>query len=184
MKRLLRRWLARPGKRFQESEDGATAVEFGLVAAPFLFLLLTVFETGFMLFSEYVIEYGVAKAGRMIRTGQVQSEGMTAGQFKDVICGDLSTFLDCEGKLYVDVRAFDAFKDISTPNSISDDGELTDDVTVNAKFEPGDPLQVVVVRAYYDWKLFTPGISQLANLANGRRILGAGAAFRNEPFPD
>ena len=50
--------------RFKRSQGGATAVEFALVAAPFLYLLMAIFETGLMLFSEYVIENGVAKAAR------------------------------------------------------------------------------------------------------------------------
>jgi hypothetical protein len=41
---------------------------------------------------------------------------------------------------------------------------------------------VVVVRVFYDWKLFTPGITLLANLAKDRRVLTAATAFRNEPF--
>lgn len=178
----LRSWIVRPAERFRKAQGGAAAIEFGLLAAPFLFLLMAIFETGLMLFTEYVVENGVAKAARMIRTGQVQNEGITAAQFKEEICGNLLTYFDCEERLYVDVQSFTKFSDITTPNSISDDGELTEDVTVNSNFEPGDPMDVVVVRAYYDWQLMTPGITYLANLANGRRLLTASAAFRNEPF--
>jgi len=39
-----------------------------------------------------------------------------------------------------------------------------------------------VVRAYYEWKLFVPGLSELANLSGGRRTLTSSAAFRNEPY--
>ena len=55
-------------------------------------------------------------------------------------------------------------------------------MTSAAKFQPGVALDVVVVRTYYEWKLFVPGLSQLANLSGGRRSLTAGAAFRNEPY--
>lgn len=182
MRRSLRAWLVSRGILYRRSEKGSAAVEFALIAAPFLYLLLAVFETGLMLFSEYVIENGVAKASRMIRTGQVQTESIGPAQFKQIVCGNLASYLKCDSKLHLDVRSFEAFKDIDTPKAVSGDGELSDDVTVNAKFDPGDPLQVVVVRAYYDWELFTPGISQLSNMAGGRRLITAGAAFRNEPF--
>jgi hypothetical protein len=49
----------------------------------------------------------------------------------------------------------------------------------------GGPEDVVVVRAYYDWKLFVPGIpglSGMATLQNGRRLLSSSFAFRNEPY--
>ena len=169
-------------KRYKKSEDGATAVEFALVAAPFFWLLLGIFEAGLMLFSEYVIENGTAQASRMIRTGQVQDQGMTQEQFKQQVCSGMAAFLDCENRLYVDVQAFEDFDDVNTVSAVDNDGELTEDITANANYDPGSELEVVVVRVYYDWKLFTPGISKLADLANGRRLLSSSAAFRNEPF--
>ena len=167
-------------KRYKKSEDGATAVEFALVAAPFFYLLLAIFETGIMLFSEYVIDNGTAQASRLIRTGQAKD--FTQQQFKDEVCSGLAAFLDCQNRLYVDVQAFADFSSVNSISAVDGDGELTDDVTLNSNFNPGTELQVVVVRVYYDWKLFTPGISYLADLANGRRLLSSSAAFRNEPF--
>ena len=140
-----------------------------------------IFETGLMLFSEYIIENGVSRASRMIRTGQAQINGMTATQFKNEICGKLADFLDCQNKLHVDVRKFSTFSGIALPNAYNGK-ELSADVTTAAKFQPGVALDVVVVRTYYEWKLFVPGLSQLANLSGGRRSLTAGAAFRNEPY--
>jgi Flp pilus assembly protein TadG len=167
--------------RYGKSQSGMTAIEFAFVGGPFLYLLVVIFETGLMLFSEYVIENGVADASRMIRTGQVQAQGMTAADFKNTVCGRLSKFLDCSNHLHIDVRHFTAFSDIALPPPIKD-GELTKEVTSDASFQPGEQMEVVVVRAYYDWSLFMPGLSHLSNLTGGRRLLSAGAAFRNEPF--
>ena len=175
-------------KRFEKSEDGATAVEFGLVAAPFFYLLMAIFETGAMLFSEYVIENGTAQASRLIRTGQATA--YTQQNFKDEVCGGLAAFLDCTNRLYVDVQSFSDFSSVGTINPIesvtNEDGDiieqLSEDITVNANFNPGAELDVVVVRVYYDWKLFTPGMSYLSQLAGGRRLLSSSTAFRNEPF--
>lgn len=168
-------------KRFTKSEKGVTAIEFAMVAGPFLFLLGVIFETGIMLFSEYVIENGVAQAARMIRTGEVQTQGITKDQFKTIVCGKLAVYLRCADKLHVDVRNFPNFTSISLPNPVNG-GNLSPDVTQNAQFTPGARLTVTVVRTYYEWKLVIPGISMLANLGNDRRLLTAGAAFRNEPF--
>lgn len=168
-------------KRFRKDARGVTAIEFAMVGAPFIYLMGCIFESGLMLFSEQIIENGVAQAARMIRTGEVHTQGITAAQFKDKICGDMAEFLECEDHLHVDVRKFTAFKDVKLPTPIKDD-ELTDDVTKNSQFQPGGPMEVVVVRTYYEWKLFMPGISQLANMSGGRRLLTSGAAFRNEPY--
>lgn len=168
-------------RHFIKNRDGVTAIEFALVGAPFLYLLCVIFETGLMLFSEYIIENGVSQASRMIRTGQVQINGITSSQFKDKICGKLAAFLDCKNKLHVDVRKFSDFSSIALPSAYNGK-ELSADVTTAAKFQPGVALDVVVVRVYYEWKLFVPGLSHLANLSGGRRSLTAGAAFRNEPY--
>jgi Flp pilus assembly protein TadG len=174
----------RIARRFGRAQGGATSIEFAMVAAPFLYLLMAIFETGLMLFAEYIIENGVAKAARQIRTGQVQTQGMSASQFKTLVCGNLAAFLDCDANLNVDVRSFTKFADVDLPAPLNEDGTLSESVTSSASFDPGDAMEVVVVRPYYAWKLFTPGITHLANMAGDKRLLTAGAAFRNEPFSE
>jgi len=175
-----RSWLL---KRFTKDSRGVTAIEFAMVGAPFLYLMGCIFETGLMLFSEYVIENGVAQAARMIRTGEVQTDGVTQTQFKNIVCGKLASFLDCQNNLSIDIRKFKTFAEVNLPQAINAE-LLSDAVTTGAKYEPGGPMEVVVVRAYYQWELFMPGTSMLSNLSGGKRLLTAGAAFRNEPYPE
>jgi len=169
-------------RRIGRCEKGAAAVEFALLSIPFLWLLLATFEMGLMLLADYVVQDGVSEAARMIRTGQVQKNGISASQFKNIICGKMSFFLDCDGKLYVDVRKFDDFASIDIPPALNEDGELNDDLKNNPKFETGQPMQVVVARAYYTWKLHTPFLNMLSNMSDNQRLLTASAAFRNEPY--
>jgi len=169
-------------RRYRRADAGVTAIEFGLVGVPFIWLLSVVFESGLMLFAEYIIENGTAQAGRLIRTGQAQSQAITQGRFRELVCGSLTKVLDCENRLHVDVRRFPNFQSIDLPHS-RQGKVLSPEVTTGARFEPGNPLDVVVVRVFYEWKLFTPGITLLANLAKDRRLLTAATAFRNEPFP-
>jgi Flp pilus assembly protein TadG len=175
--RLLRRVLW----RYRCADSGVTAIEFGLVGAPFIWLLCVVLETGVMLFTEYIIENGTVQAGRLIRTGQVQNQAISQSRFRELVCGSVAKVLDCESRLHVDVRRFPNFQSINLPPS-RDGDKLTPEVTTGAQFQPGNPLDVVIVRVFYDWKLFTPGITLLANLAKDRRVLTAATAFRNEPF--
>ncbi len=168
--------------RFRRDRRGVAAIETAFVAAPFLWLLFATLETGIMLLAEHAVENGTQDAARMIRTGQVQSQGITQAQFKQLVCGGIVTaMLDCQNRLHVDVRRFQTFAAVSLPQPLVE-GTLSPAVSTNAQFTPGGPLEVVVVRVFYDWKLFTPGITQLANLGEDRRLLTATAAFRNEPY--
>lgn len=173
---------------FVKHDRGATAVEFAFVGAPFFYLLGSIFEMGLMLFSEYTLENSTAEAGRLIRTGQAQTSGMSAAQFKTKICDNV-VLMDCASKLYVDVRKYASFSAVSTPNSITTDAngnqEISTDIKSGAQFQTGGPGDVIVVRVYYDWTLFIPqipGLSNLANLTGNRRLLTASFAFRNEPY--
>ena len=175
-------------KRYGRAESGATAIEFAIVGGPFLYLLCVILEMGMMLFSEYAIEHATAQAARLVRTGQVQNGTMSAADFKQVVCDNVA-FLDCDSKLFVDVRRYEDFASVAAPGSISTDGdgnkEMSDDITVSAQYDPGGPRDVIVVRVYYAWDLFVPGIpgmSGFSNLSNHRRLLSSAFAFQNEPY--
>jgi len=188
---------------YGQSQDGASAVEFAMVGAPFLFVLLAVFELSLMLFAEYALAQNIETAGRLIRTGQIQNNlnghQSTPGYFKTQICKNLGTLLDCDNKLYVDVRKFNDFSSISgsLPSPFkSGTSELSPEITTNNQFEPGNAGEIVSVRVYYDWQLFLPGLGELigaigVGLGNvstsgsaekNSRLLTAASTFRNEPF--
>ena len=169
-------------RQFLGSESGVTAIEFAMVAPPFIALMMAIFEVAIMLFSEYVIEHGVGKAARMIRTGEVQTLELSKSEFKTLVCGNLASYLGCADNLHVDVRKFTDFAAVSLPAPLTAEGQLSSAVTTDSNYEPGDPFDVVVVRVYYAWSLFAPGLTYMANMADDKRLLSGGAAFRNEPF--
>jgi len=165
--------------RFKRCSDGAAAVEFAIVAVPFLALLIAIFETTLIFFTQSAVESGVANAGRMIRTGQVQAQNMSAEDFKAVVCESLSGYLNCDENLDVDVRSFDTFSSVSLPEPLDEDGNLTEDYD----YSVGAAQEVVVVRAFYVWDMLTPDhFTGLSNMSGGQRLIAAAAAFRNEPF--
>ena len=90
--------------------------------------------------------------------------------------------MNCKATILVDVQSFSDFASVSAPSAVDADGELTAEVTTGAQFDPGDALDVAIVRVYYPWKLFVPFLSNLSELSGQRTLLTAGAAFRNEPF--
>ncbi len=172
------------GKKLRSCDKGAAAIEFALLAVPFFMLLMGTFETGAMLLVNYSMDDGIADAARMIRTGQVDKKGITAAQFKQLACNKMYVVSDCASKLYVDVRKFKDFASVNIPPALDSDGNLSGSVTKPA-YQIGKPMDVVVVRAYYEWSFVTPFIGKfLSNMSNDKRLLATGAAFRNEPYGD
>jgi Flp pilus assembly pilin Flp len=74
-------------RRLLRCEDGVAAVEFALVAAPFLALMFAIIETALVFFTGQYFETVVADSSRLIMTGQVQTQGLTQTQFINQICG-------------------------------------------------------------------------------------------------
>jgi Flp pilus assembly protein TadG len=189
--------LARVVRRFKTDDKGATAVEFGLIAVPFFALMFAILETALAFFAQQLLEEAVHSASRAVRTGQAQQADLTAKGFKDSICWYLAYMFDCQSGLSVDVQTFANFGSI-TPGTgtlavpkdgngnlkittYNADGSLVTDNGFH--YDIGASGQIVVVRAFYAWPVFVNQLgNNLANI-NGKHLLAATAAFRNEPFP-
>ncbi len=168
--------------RFARGNDGATAVEFGIVGIPFVMLVFAILETALIFFTGQALETAVNNTARFIRTGQALESGMDAEAFKESVCAQVSYLQDCEANLQLDVRTFESFDTIDLSVAIDEEDEelLTDDFT----YEIGEAGDIVAVRALYAWPTFTfRHLFNLATLANGDHVLSATAVFRNEPFP-
>ena len=170
-----RRW-----HRIGRDRSGSVAVEFSLLAVPFFALLFATIETCVVYFATSNLDSVVANAGRLVRTGQVQVNGFSASDFKNLICDQVTLINDCDGGLFVDVRNFSSFGGVSFLPLIDENGNPSADV----QFQPGGAGDIVVVRVYYSWGVLSPGSIGLSNLEGGGRLIAASVAFRNEPFGD
>lgn len=179
LRNLTRRIRRQSLRRFHKAQSGATALEFGIIAAPFFALLFALIEVGLVFFATFTLENAVAEASRLIRTGQAQGSGFSETEFKQQVCNNVYGLIDCGGGLIVDVRKFDDFGSVSLPDPLDGDGNLTG----TFGYDAGDGGDIVVVRVFYEWDLIAdlPGAG-LGNMAGGKRLLTATAAFRNEPF--
>jgi Flp pilus assembly protein TadG len=166
------------GRRFARAESGATAVEFALLGIPFFALLFALIEVCVIYFATANLDSVVAEAGRLIRTGQVQSTGMSEAQFKNYICDELTLINDCESNLRVDVRNFTSFSSLTYLPLIDEDGNIVDSTV----FQLGTAGDIVLVNVYYSYGVVSPGMVGLSNLEGGGRLIAAAVAFRNEPF--
>jgi len=164
--------------RFVRKQDGATAVEFGLVALPFFALLFALLETGIVFFAGQSLTTATNTAARLILTGQAQNQGLTQATFTNGICAQLTGLFSCSG-VYVNVQTAANFASLSTTPPVSN-GVLN---TANMGFNPGGPGDIVVVQVFYQWPIFVTLMnSSLTNMSNGTHLLVATAAFQNEPY--
>jgi Flp pilus assembly protein TadG len=165
-----------PCLRLVRHEDGATAVEFALLAAPFLMITVTLLQGSVIFLADQVLEIGAAEASRLILTGQAQNEGLTQSTFANAVCGKVPVLFNCNN-LMIDVQAPSTFASANTsaPDlTYNSNGEVTN----TWQYNPGNPGDIVVVRVMYEWPL----AGLFANLTNGDRLLMATAVFKNEPY--
>jgi Flp pilus assembly protein TadG len=185
MRRIAGRFVPKLFRRFAKSERGVTAIEFAFVMPPFLLIMFVMVESGFMLFTEYVLQTSVQKAARQMKTGQAQSGGMTASGFKTEICKLAGIIIDCS-KITVYARPENTFSSLkSNLPSFLNVGNSYSATPNPTNYGCGAPLQAAGVVATYDWKFSVPYfMSPLGNVdsGNARRLFGL-AVFRNEPFP-
>jgi Flp pilus assembly protein TadG len=169
-------------RRFAKGEDGIAAVEFGIVAAPFLAMMFAIIETALVFFANQTLETAVADSARLIMTGQAQSGAFTQQQFKDAVCAKIFGLFDCAGGIQIDVKTYaGGFSTVSTANPIDPTTGLLQ--TASFGYQPGNACDIVVVRLMYQWPVYVSLLGfSLADLAGSKRLLMATAAFRNEPF--
>jgi Flp pilus assembly protein TadG len=156
-RRAPRRMLARLAKWascFRADRRGAVAVEFSLVAIPFLALLFAIFQTMLVLFAGQTLDTALQDSTRLILTGQAQT--MSAANFAtgpNGLCSRVAALFNCTaaynaGTLQIDIRTPSSFVNaVLTPPTIS--GNTLNWGTPNGQplySNPG-PGQIVVVRA-------------------------------------
>ena len=162
-----------------QQQDGAAAVEFGLVAAPFLALVFAIMETAVIFFAGQALETAAADSSRLIMTGQAQTQGFSAAAFKNAVCAKIYGLFDCQNGVYVDVKTFTSFANVTMTNPIDGQGNFQNNFT----YQPGGPGDIVVVRLFYQYPVYVSLLGfNLANMNGGKRLLAATAAFRNEPY--
>jgi hypothetical protein len=85
---------------------------------------------------------------------------------------------DCKANLSVDVRTYAQFQDVTLSSPISagvfNPGALT--------YSTGTSNNIVVVRAYYQWKLFIPVLNQAFVRTPGKTLLTSVTTFSTEPY--
>jgi Flp pilus assembly protein TadG len=177
-------------QRFARAERGATAVEFALVSLPLLVLVFGVLELGLLLLVSSTLDLATQSAARDIRTGRFQTAlatpTVTRDGFKALVCSKMTWLsTQCASQLSLDVRTFANFTGLASPPVVPATAFLppANPAYTRPCFSPGVAGDKVLVRAYFDWKLFTPLLNvALDNTGVGSHRLTSTTAFQNEPY--
>ena len=185
-------------RRFRVATDGATAVEFGLVALPFFALLWSIIETAMAFWAQSLLDNAVANASRQLYTNSFASSYSTVSAqytsqnktpptqkdyFKTLICNKATLLFNCS-KIDVDVKAIASgsgdFTDAATAFKIPITNGVYD--VSGYGYIPPASSQICVVRASMEYPKFTSIASPTVSLKNGNRLLISAFTFRAEPF--
>lgn len=179
--------LRRRAPRWLRDNRGAAAVEFAIIALPFLLLVLGIIGISLYFFTSNALEHGVEAAARQIRTGQAQKNELTVGDFRKLVCDEAGTYIDC-GKVRVLIQHASNWSGVSPApcldsqgNLVSSTGSAEDDVVDYS----GEASEVVLVTLCYPWDLAEMfSFLRLGSGANGSgpAIVQAATAFRTEPY--
>lgn len=162
-------------------------MEFAIVAIPFFMLLFGIIVIGLYFFTYSALEDGVERAARKIRTGEAQTTNVTVDGFKQLVCTQAGSYIDCN-KLRVVVQSADTWAGITPQPCLDAQGNLvasTGSATEKVSKYTGNASQVVLVTLCYQWDLAQSfGFLHLgANSdGSGAAILQAATAFRTEPY--
>ncbi len=117
--------------RFPSAAHGATAVEFAMIAFPFMMLLGVILETGFVTLSQQSLDVALERAARQLRTGAFQN--MADGsdprtRLVSVLCGQTFALFACS-----DVRI-----ELTSTRTTADTAEGGGSVSVPLPTDPFD----------------------------------------------
>ena len=181
MQKLARyfRHCAHEIRRFRAARQGATAVEFALIAPAFIATLFAIIQTTLYLFAQQTLQTAAVQAGRLIMTGSAQTSGLTATQFRNDVCPLVSAVFTCSN-LVINVQNYSSFSSASTAAAAVYSSGST---LSSGSYSLGTQGEVMVVQISYPWPVFGMPIgSVLSNTGYGTTQMMGISAFRVEPY--
>jgi Flp pilus assembly protein TadG len=166
-------------RQYLQRKDGATAVEFALVAFPFTYLMVAIIEMSLLFAGMSTLDSATNEAARLIKTGQVQqTNGDPQDMFEDKLCEKASVFIPCDAIQY-EVITMGGFSDFASyPPTFDEDGNLE-----SQGFNPGAVDDVVLIRASYRYPLMTPLLGAVfSDGPNNTKLMVTTVVLETEPY--
>lgn len=169
-------------RTFLRDEKGVTAVEFALVAFPFLAFIFMIIELGLSFTAQQVLSYATEDISRQFYIGKFTAQNTTPEMVRDRICSRIKAIplTDCT-RLSINLDNYASFADVPVKNLITKNGYLG----VPARISLGGPSTINQINVLYRWPVFT-NILYFTNPAvkpDDRIIpLFATSTWQNEPY--
>jgi Flp pilus assembly protein TadG len=161
-------------RKVRRDQSGVALIEFAIIAAPFLALILTMLEVGLIFWVSYELDNATWSASRLIKTGQAQLNGYNQAGMVTQICSRIVILTDCASKLQLQVQTVTNFNCAANPTQPG--------CTTGSNYSLGVPSQKELVTVSYEWPLFNfASVALLSNLPDGNRLIQSAAVFQNEP---
>lgn len=165
-------------RSFIKDRKGSAAIEFAILALPFMVIIFAIIEIAIMFFVDSGLDAALHKTVRQVRVGTAKTGAWTITEFKNSICSELSYSFSCAANLKVRATV------ITNMSSVSKTSPIVNGVyNVTENFNIGDSGDYVLVQAFITWdpvlKLYTFAGGRVND---GRYVLGAAELFKNEPF--
>lgn len=165
-------------RRFRKDRKGSAAIEFAILALPFMVVIFAIIEIAIMFFIDSGLDSAMHKAVRQVRVGTAKTGAWNLAKFKETVCGELSYSFSCAANLKVRAVVVSDMNSVSRINPI-----VNGALSVTEDFDIGDSGDYVLVQAFLTWdpvlKLYT---FSGGRLSDGKYVLGAAELFKNEPF--
>ena len=194
-------WQSRALRRFRrrlraDGNKGSAAMEFAMVAPVFFLLLMGTIEAGVIFFAQSALQNAVNDTARLVRTGQSACYTTDSGNCQamtqtssaprsarevSVAAADCSWTPTATATCNSTSQAYPAgFTGVTNSSPLDAAGNLP---TLTA-FNTGNACDVVLVRAFYRWPVFTPGLSFfLANMSGNYHLLATRRPSATSPIP-
>lgn len=165
-------------RAFAKREEGATAVEFGIVIVPFVAMLFAIMQTAMVFFASQTLETAAADSARLILTGQAQTASLSQASFKTEVCKKIFGIFDCANGVTVDVQKYTNFASADLSRPVDSTGKVK-----AGGYVPGGPCEIVVLRLIYEFPVYVSLLGfDLSDQTGGKRLIVATSVFRNEPY--
>jgi Flp pilus assembly protein TadG len=176
--------LRRLCSRFIRNRDGATAMEFSLLAIPFSLLVFAILESCISFAGQQVLSNAADDIARKLRTGTIKAADLNEAKLKKLVCDQLEVLVTtgCPG-LLVDLRQYATFADAAKEKiKITSDDDID---TTGFAVTPGPSMSKNMLRVFYKWPVMTDFMRKsMSNLKDGKTLHFASVTWQNEPFDD
>lgn len=175
--------LDKTSKAWGKDDSGVAAIEFALLAWPFVITLVAIIELGMFFTTQVLMQAAMLDTARLIRTGEIQqmSQGSQLAAFQQQLC-DSTMLGECEN-FQIEVRKLTGFDDDVQPTL-----DENDNLVPEVLFE-GDEITagcVGIIRIRYRYEFYTPVFGTLWAVPypdySNTRFLEATTIIETEPY--